>query len=595
MIYYFKHDNGNAFTLNGNDYSGYFHVLSGVAYSEKRPNNKSAQLTPKSTFLTDLFLRETAFDGKFEELTIFTPNAFDILDDTNLSYLFGNINDNNLKIYKTHVYLNPDFIKYDYKNSHFYTLSSTELDIRTPDDIATGKNTYTHSDPFSGNPTWAFLDSIKYGFFVIGTNEDFVYYCMDDTNTYSIGGSFINTNEIQVLSQSPNQNVLRIDGDYSKNELYYYSTNKISIYDFSKFSICGSLTLKDALSTTITEQTKNFFKMGSDKRSEVMNDVIYIKNRYSNEIYQTVTFADLGITSLKGLDIRKNDDAIILIGSNGTSDYFIFFDVENVISSLQKTEIDVIDTVDSLMFSNDDSDVFLITHTIDTAKRIESRILSNPTSSVGVSGDVTYSYLRDYLWKNTYNTWDTIQIKYNSNAMRSNRFNNRTFNNVNQNGYTYSLVHNIGRLYACKGRPTMYSATIDLDLVKKYKNFNCTGNSIGISFNIAILNLLKDLLSIYSRASQIKDFKSIKNATFENYIWNITKLNISTNELLWTTRDSKKIFKSTDSKFRNIPIEDLVFELENMLINGNETINIVSIQRVFLAMVAIQTKILNLV
>jgi len=595
MIYYFKYDNGNAFTLNGSDYSGYFHVLSGIAYSEKRPNNKSVQLTPKSTFLTELFLKESVFDGNFEALTVFTPNAFDILDETNLGYLFDNINANNLKIYKTHVYLNPEFIKYDYKNSHFYTLSSTELDIRTPDDIPTGKTTYTHSDPFSGNPTWAFLDSIENGFFIIGENEDFVYYCMDDTTTYSIGGSFINNDPIQILTQSPNQNVLRIDGDYTRNELYYYSTDAISIYDFSKFSVCGSLTLKDAISTTITEETKNLFKMGGDKRTEVRDDIIYIKNRYSNEIYQTVTFADLGITSIKALDIRNADDAIVLIGTDGTSDYFIFFDVENVTSSLQKTQIGTIKTVDNLMFSTEDSDVVLITHTIDTEKRIETRIISNPNVRIGVSGDVSYFYLRDYLWKNTYDKWNTIQIKNNSNAMRSNRFNNLTFNTVQQNGYSYSLVHNIGRLYAAKGRHDMYTATIDLDLSKKYKKFNCTGNSIGISFNIAILNLIKDLLSIYAKASQIKDFKSIQDAKIDDYIWNITNLPIDKNELLWTTRDSKTITKSTDSLFQNVPIENIVFELENMLLNGNETMNIVSIQRVFLAMVAIQSKILNLV
>jgi hypothetical protein len=297
--------------------------------------------------------------------------------------------------------------------------------------------------------------------------------------------------------------------------------------------------------------------MGSDKRTEVINDVIYIKNRYSNEIYQSVTYNDLGITSLKALDIRKNDDAIILIGTNGTSDYFVFFDVENVTSSLQKTEIFDIDIIDNLLFSTEDSDVFSITHTIDREKRIESRVISNPNVRVGVSGDVSYFYLRDYLWKDTYNTWNTIQIKHNSNAMRSNRFNNLTFNTVQLNGYAYSIIHNIGRIYAAKGQYNMYTSTVDLNLIKKYKQFNCTGNSIGISFNIAILNLIKDLLSIYANASQIRDFKSIANAAFQNYIWDITKLSISKNEIKWTTRDSNKVAKSSDASFQNIPIENV--------------------------------------
>jgi hypothetical protein len=141
----------------------------------------------------------------------------------------------------------------------------------------------------------------------------------------------------------------------------------------------------------------------------------------------------------------------------------------------------------------------------------------------------------------------------------------------------------------------MYSSTIDTNLAKKFKQFNCSGNSIGIAFNIGILNLIKDLLSLYTTAYQIKDYKSIKNITVDDYIWEITNISIDKNELLWTTRDSSKVKKSTDPRFNAIPIENLIFELENTLINGNETINIVSIQRIFLAIVAIQSKILNLV
>ena len=99
MISYFKYDNGNAFTLNTVPYSGYFHVLSSVAYSGKKPGYNSEILTPNSNFLSELYLTYAVFDGITPVIDLAVPNALDILNDNSLNELQdlqGILRDNNL-------------------------------------------------------------------------------------------------------------------------------------------------------------------------------------------------------------------------------------------------------------------------------------------------------------------------------------------------------------------------------------------------------------------------------------------------------------------------------------------------------------------
>ena len=105
MISYFKYDNGNAFRLNNVPYSVYFHVLSGIAYSGKKPTYNSEILTPVSNFLSELYLNYAVFDGITPIIDLAVPNALDILNDNSLNELFGRVNENNLKIYNNSIFI----------------------------------------------------------------------------------------------------------------------------------------------------------------------------------------------------------------------------------------------------------------------------------------------------------------------------------------------------------------------------------------------------------------------------------------------------------------------------------------------------------
>ena len=62
MIGYFKYTTGNAFTFSGDNYTGLFNVVDGVAYTGKSLTSSSKVLSSSNTFLSNAFLRNFEFD-----------------------------------------------------------------------------------------------------------------------------------------------------------------------------------------------------------------------------------------------------------------------------------------------------------------------------------------------------------------------------------------------------------------------------------------------------------------------------------------------------------------------------------------------------
>ena len=83
MITYFKYTNGESFTSNGIDYSGFFNVDNGIAYTGKTKDQFSEELTSKNNFSSEFYLRKLEFDNQFDSIQRITPyftNAFDVLN-----------------------------------------------------------------------------------------------------------------------------------------------------------------------------------------------------------------------------------------------------------------------------------------------------------------------------------------------------------------------------------------------------------------------------------------------------------------------------------------------------------------------------------
>lgn len=568
MISYFKYDNGNAFTLNNAPYSGYFHVLSGVAYSGKKPTYNSEILKPVSNFLSELYLNYAVFDGITPIIDLAIPNALDILNDNSLNELFGRVNENNLKIYKNSIFITPNNVPYDYKNTYFYTLTSTEVDIRTPDDEMYGKNVYTHSDPFSYSEEWAFLDNVTDGSFVIDSNDNFLYYCVADNITYALSGTFNDpSKKLTVVSQTSNADNLKVEQDYDTNELFFYTSETLSIYDLAKYEDCNNLFLRDSISISATAATIQFYTIGYQKRTEFSDNTIFIKNKYSNEVLLTLRLSDLGLDELIGIDIRKEDDNVIIIGRTNGVWYFIFFDSNDYANSFRKEELLYSDNTTGIKFSNEDSDFFYLikkltqlTESDQLRAETEIRPLANINNRLSKSSSSNFFYLENYIFNTTDENINDINIKFNSNKMLSNSYNNLTYTTLQKNGFLYYILHNIGRIYISKTPKSLYESYVPMNVAKNFRQFNCNTSSLGLSFNSAILNLLKDTINIATLVEKVKP---------------------STGDLANPTTSV-------------IPTPELNYELENLFLNGNENVNVVSLQRIFTLINDLQKKLVDL-
>lgn len=553
MIAYFKYDNGNAFLLNGNSYTGFFHIDSGIAYTGKIFDSSSEVLSSKGNFLAEFYLNEYEFDvfaGDNHQAAPFVLNSFDILNKAHLEQAFDQVNENNLLVFKHLVIQNPNLFATNRNNTHFYGLSSTDADIRN-DDVPSGKRSYTHIDPFSFDVEWAFLDSIISGDIIVDANDNFLYFCSDGTTQYTISGSFVNFEPIVLLTVQPSS-TFYIKQDTVDDKIFFVSLTAIQIFDLQNYIRCQTFDLLDEISVTIEEANKDLIKIGKNIRTEVANNTLYLKNKYSTQLYSSITFTELDIESMICLDIREVDDLIVFISKVGV-DYFLgYFDPNDFSNTYTKTQIFNVGDDSDISFSGVDSNVFYIA----TNAVVQGRLLSNPSTSFGQTNSNTYFYLNDYIYGTTDETWGHIQIKYNSNSLPSNSFNNILFKSIPKDTNQYLLTHNIGRIYASKlDMSNTYLNSVPLNIEKSYTGTNCSESSFGLFFNVTILNLVKDTLRLYGMAAET---------------YSLSAAGVGKNVL-----------------------SDLSFEIDNLYLNGNESINIVSIQRILSLINFIQNELIS--
>ncbi len=548
MISYFKYDAGNAFLLKGNPYTGFFHVQSGIAYTGKIFDASSEVLSSKGNFLAEFYLNQYEFDvfaGDNYQAAPFVLNSFDILNKAYLEQAFDQINENNLLVFKHLIIQDPNLFPITRSNTHFYGLSSTDADIRN-DDVPSGKRSYTHIDPFSFDSEWAFLDSIISGDIIIDGDDNFLYFCSDGTTQYTLSGSFVNFEPIVLMTSQPSS-TFYIKQDTVDDKLFFVSLTAIQIFDLQNYIRCQTFDLLDEIPVTIQEENKHLVKIGKNIRTEVVNGILNLKNKYSTELY-----ASYNLGPMICLDIREVDDLVAYISRYGDDYYLGQFDPNDFAKSYTFTKIFGVGDDAEIIFSGVDSNVFYVS----TNSVVQGRLLSNPTQSFGQTNDAGYFYLNDYIYGTTDEAWGSIQIKYNSNSLPSNTFNNLLFKTISKETNQYLLTHNIGRIYASKlDMSDTYLNAIPLDIAKSYNGTTCSESSFGLFFNVTILNLVKDTLRLYGMAAET---------------YSLSASGVGKNALY-----------------------DLTFEIDNLYINGNESVNIVSIQRILSLINFIQNELIS--
>jgi hypothetical protein len=600
MISYFKHTDGEAFTLNGENYSGFFHINNNNAYTDKLSSVDSQQLEPKSNFITELYLNSKEFDTTYNNiptLTQYFSNTFDLLDANGMSEYLKSINNNNLTCYKSVLLANPTVYKYEETNGRYYGIISDDEESQFSVPV---KHDYRGNiEPFSISQYWKFLDDIVTGELIVNSSEDFKYICSDGINDYILSGSFsqdipltlsyIKKNvefDITLPAHNTPNLTYSIYHDLENNKLLIVKLDSIEIYDTKNLDECNELILVDIISSinynppifkynlwnTFDEypnltQSKwdskyriygdistNNIQFGQNMRTSLYNNVLMLYNKYSNDVYQQIILSNYGISNVLSLDIRSVDDYIGIIHKTIDDKLKIsFFDPLSIDSSIITYNILSVTSSNGLKlsFSSIDSNVFYI----NTPTEYQSRYISAPEYPSGRLELCDLLYPTDLIWNTAQELYNYLVVKWDNANNKSNNFNNLVVSQTFANNKMYMLLHNVGRLYALQqpvnGR---FLNAIPLDLTKSFTSMTCNQSSIGLYINSELSKLIYDLVNMV-------------NSSSSSFI--MSELGPILSEL-----------------------QVLDYNYNNLYYNGNETLNVIVLQRISTILTSLQYKLL---
>ena len=480
-------------------------------------------------------------------------------------------------------------------------------------------NSVVNSPPFTKNPDWGFLDYITVGSFVVDSYENFKYLCSTGEKDRIISGNFSNDDPLEniyekslrPLGYDPHFNSDHNYGIYNDPErvrMLIVNNDFINIYDASNYATCDNLILVDSIALKKTKTTElvwgatditfgdsdftfssrycienpnnpKFIKFGNKLRTSIDGEILNLYNKYSSEVIESISLKSQDIDDVLDVDIRYGDDYIIILHKKGDDLYLWQSDsgltdvmnhkLESYISDLDYASFLEADNTTyylndgtgyqtspiTITFSDTDSNIFYVNN----HRECHTRHLTNPSYPVGRLDSSELFYAGRFIWGETIQQYQFFDFIWNSghDTDPSNMYNNILTTHLNKNDKMYTLLHNNGRLYTIN-QPNVdrYFNNISLNLEKNYTGTVCSNSSIGIFFNTNIKNLIKDTLNIMNKSS----------ASFE----------IHEREVLAQTLENY----TTDSK--------------NLYINGNETINIIALQRIFLTIHQIQSKLLSI-
>lgn len=585
MISYFKFTSGEAFTLNSVDYSGFFHVEEGVAYTERKKSETSEQLTPKNTFISDFYLDKMEFDNQFDSITEasnMTANVFDVLNKVEMERLLSIINKNNLIVFKSLIVNNPQIINFTENDSHYYGLSSTPVDMRA-DDIMIGKKNASHIDPFRYSPEWAFLENIKYGALFVKSDQTFNYLCSTGFELYTLKGSFTDENYIEYSVQELEfgQEVYGIDYDEFENKITIIILGELMVYDAINYIECDTLILVDSIKLgdvvsetfkwSIKKEFKNiigkwnrkflnivdfspeFIRFGNNYRTSFDNNILTLSNKYSTGKIKEINLKSINVENLLNLDIRIIDDHVTILHKKSGDFYITFFDpidIENF-SEYKIYEFQESDNI-RISFSSHDSNVLYL----NSKSQSQTRLISNPTYPTGQMRENNLKYVKKETFKNYFQKFGNGVLKWNTFQLDSNYFTNYMFDSITKSDKNYLFLLNSGRIYPIRQNITnSYLSAISLDLEKTYGGIRCADTSFGLFFNKTISYISKDILNLYTNATN--SYSIGKNDVFLNKIKQIT------------------------------------YDTNNLYMNGNETVNVLMLQRVLTLLTDLQKQLIT--
>lgn len=599
MVSYFKYTSGEAFTLNNSDYVGFFHIVDGVPYTEKSDSEDMVELTPKSTFMSKFYMELGSFNTVYKGIQALEPyysNVFDLLNKQGLDSAMEFLDDGNLTAFKGNVLGNPVVYRFEENGGFFYGLSSIT-------DTMNGKDNIYYAIPFE--EPWTFLDEIKAATFTVDTYDNFKYFATNGTALYVLSGNFVSPTPLAVVSSTnyhpfpptgDTDYVYGLYNDLKAQQLFFVKTDTIDIYDTSNFDDCGNLIIVDQiqLNTTSTREyiwnltdikwgdssdrakwtTKftiensnnpHFIKFGDNVRTSVSNNTLYIINKHSSEIYNQISLLEYNVSEILSIDVRNTDDNILILYKSSDTIRVLYIDSEvGVLDDFKLESILILDgyyidadptPIDfpayTIKFSDIDSDMFYVYNKFE----YQTRFISNPTYPAGRLELNELYYPPNYKWGNATIKYNLFFARWSYANDESNFYNNLVSTELSKNDKMYMIHQNVGRVYAMHQPPNdRFYNSIPLNLVANFNGTVCSESTFGLYFNNSISNIVKDTVNLF-----IKSYGK---------------------------------FEIAEREVGVAKLDDLVQLTNDLYLNGNETFNVLSLQRIFLLINDLQASLI---
>ena len=556
MIDYFKYTNGESFTLSGEAYQGLFNIQDGKAFSGKSFTDTSKLLSGNNMFLADAFLEEFEFDRTVSEVKstrlkqpFISPR--NVVDQNFIDRNLQLLHLNNLNIYALSIIANPNI--FDFLNStkngnaYFLGLSSGTLDLRNNDTKLSKTNEFPiQIDPFKDTekvPGVEVLDdTIDSELFMYDDESFFYFITTPDTTSYTFSGSFVTNGSLIRIEDDVFKGANKFSYDNNTDTLYSIEYELslgeqhrvarglpgrtravLKLYDNSFINPCRVFKLVNQI--TLDDQIV-------DERIGLGNNIMGYRYLVGDEgpiklkllnkdTYDLINIIGSGNRDerILAFDIRDTDDSILVltvIGSlkNATEFYVYHLDIDNVTKAngefiLPNNPGRVLRHIPAVEFKkkqgvtitflSNDSNMFII----NDQGAVSTRFISNPENVASFPSMANLLYLPNMFFDTTYEKFNLIEKKFNSNLLPSNTYNNLSFHVVKNNSDLFYFLHNIGRIYLVKESTLPYKNLIPLNLKRLYEKIVSCESSIGISINSELQTIIKDAVKIFLNASII--------------------------------------------------------------------------------------------
>ena len=295
-----------------------------------------------------------------------------------------------------------------------------------------------------------------------------------------------------------------------------------------------------------------YIRFGKNVRTTIKDNILYILNKYSSDVFNTLSLNKYNVNVVLSIDVRNTDDCVLVLFKNNENHLKILV-IDSETMTVTEDFLYSIEDLDSytIRFSTIDSDMFYIWN----KNEYQTRFISKPHYPAGRLEESDLYYLDNYKWGNATVKYNKFFANWGYHNDKSNTYNNITSCETVKNNKMYKLHHNIGRIYAMRQSANdRFYASVPLDVANNFDNSVCSESSFGFYFNNAISTIIRDTLNLF-----IKAYSS---------------------------------FSISERAVANKKLKDLVYASNDLYLNANETVNILAIQRIFLLINEIQSTLL---